>query len=67
MLNILLSSGHSAISPDFAHIVLHAFKDGLHAYDIGGGSKHLKLLKTYRLDAPPRSRHAVQVAFVQGG
>lgn len=60
-------SGYSTISPDFRRVVLHAFDDGLHAYNIGGGLDHLKHQRTYRFDSPPRSRHALQVAFIQDG
>ena len=60
-------SGHSAISPDFLRVVLHSFDDGIHAYNISGGRDHLKRCGTYKLDSPPRSRHALQVAFVQEG
>ncbi|EPS94189.1 hypothetical protein FOMPIDRAFT_1055329 [Fomitopsis schrenkii] len=59
--------GHSAISPDFRHVILHAFDDGLHSYNIGGGLDHLKHWRTYKLDSAPRFRLALQVSFVQEG
>ena len=65
---LTMSSGHSALSPDYQTIVTHNFKDGLHEYSLARGvSGRIKPQKLYRFDTPPKPKIALQVAFAHYG
>ncbi|KAH9922191.1 WD40-repeat-containing domain protein [Fomitopsis serialis] len=56
--------GHSAVSPDYSSIVVHNFKDGLTEYSL---SDRTKARQSYRFNATPNPKIALQVAFLRYG
>ncbi|KAI0323557.1 WD40 repeat-like protein [Cubamyces sp. BRFM 1775] len=58
--------GGSAISPDSRSIVVYNLVDGLDLYTLGAQRKTQPKM-TYKFDAPPSSRHRLQVEYIHDG
>ncbi|KAH9920994.1 WD40-repeat-containing domain protein [Amylocystis lapponica] len=57
--------GHSVLGPEDASVLTYNLVDGLHLYILGADQQ--KPCRLYKLDVLPRSKHAVQVAFLHQG
>ncbi len=56
--------GSASISADEKHMITHNLHGTVDLYAISGGRK-TRIISRYKFDEPPRSKHCLQVAFVQ--
>ncbi|PCH36199.1 hypothetical protein WOLCODRAFT_168120, partial [Wolfiporia cocos MD-104 SS10] len=59
-------SGYSALSPDGRTIAVHNLIDGLHLYRTGVSGEQ-RPRRHFKFDVPPRTKHALRLAFLHQG
>lgn len=62
----LSGRGSSALSPDGRNLMVYNFSDELHLYAVGTRGLQ-QPRRRYKFDAAPKSKHALQMAFLHQG